>query len=582
MRRKLLLGVEGGATKTDWVLISPSQDSSKVLKQGKLPSANLRIISDRSLRMLLGELPQNATHVGVFLAGCITTQDRIRLLHIVQKIWPSATVAVGNDRESSLAAAFRDRDGIVVICGTGAGVTGRRNGQIEKAGGRGHILGDKGGGYVLALDGIRLALETYDLMDRVTPLAERILNALALNRMEDLVGWIQAADKMSVSRLAPLMFQCAKDGDHRVEALIQSGANTLAGYTASVTRRLKWKAPTVRLLGGIFHHQPEYVLLFQAALRKIIPKAKIQLCADSGAMGAAWLASGKPDLQFPDSEVRSGDVVNLADSNTEQPNPRSTKLEEMGAQKLVDLFVDEEKYVAAALRSSRKRLANAVGLIVSQFKKGGRLFYVGAGSSGRLGVLDASEIPPTFGESPERVQAIIAGGYSAIHRSIEGAEDQEEEGALVILDRGVKAKDVVCGITASGRTPFVLGALQKAKAIGARTILITCNPERTVSGNWDIKIDLATGPELIAGSTRLKAATATKVALNILSTCTMIRLKRIHGNLMTHLVPSNAKLRDRAARLVSMIVGCPYDEAFRRLVKNGWNVHRAIHRSRKN
>ena len=580
MRRKLLLGVEGGATKTDWVLISQSQNSSKVLKQGKLPSANLRLISDRFLRMLLGELPKNATHVGVFLAGCITTQDRVRLLPIVRKIWPSATVAVGNDRESSLAAAFRDRDGIVVICGTGAGVTGRRNGQIEKAGGRGHILGDKGGGYVLALDGIRLALETYDLTNRVTPLAERILNALALNRMEDLVGWIQAADKMSVARLAPLMFQCAKDGDLRVKALIQSGANTLARYTASVVGRLKWNAPTVRLLGGLFHHQPEYVRLFQNALRKIVPKAKIQLCTDSGAIGAAWLVSGKQEIRFPDPGSR--DVANLAGANTEQSNPRSSKLQEMSLEELVDLFIEEEKYVAVALKASRKRIATAVGLVVSQFKKGGRLFYVGAGSSGRLGVLDASEIPPTFGESAERVQAIMAGGPSAIHRSIEGAEDEEEEGALAILDRGVKQKDIVCGITASGRTPFVLGALQKAKAIGARTILITCNPARTVSGNWDIKIDLATGPELITGSTRLKAATATKVALNILSTCTMIRLKRIHGNLMTHLVPSNAKLRDRAARLVSMIAACPYDEAVRRLIQNGWNVHRAIRGSRRN
>src|SRR5262245_52533484 len=187
MGKMFLLGVEGGATKTDWVYFEKASGSLRIINQGKLPSANLRLITDSKLRTLLKELPQNPSKVGVFLAGCITNQDRIRLMGIAKKVWPEAEIEVGSDRESSLATAFQDRDGIVVMCGTGSGVTGRRKGMIEKAGGRGHILGDKGGGYVLALDGIRLALEEYDLTNRVSPLAQHILTALALNKMEDLV-----------------------------------------------------------------------------------------------------------------------------------------------------------------------------------------------------------------------------------------------------------------------------------------------------------------------------------------------------------------------------------------------------------
>ena len=186
-------------------------------------------------------------------------------------------------------------------------------------------------------------------------------------------------------------------------------------------------------------------------------------------------------------------------------------------------------------------------------------------------MLDASEIPPTFGAPPELVQGIIAGGATALHRAVEGAEDQPESGALAVLERGVRAGDAVCGLTASGRTPFVLGALARAHQLGARTILLTCNPARTRTG-WDVEIDLPTGPEIVTGSTRLKAGTATKVVLNILSTCAMVRLGRVRGNSMVDLHISNAKLRDRGVRLVSRELRISYEEARERLEKAGWDV----------
>jgi N-acetylmuramic acid 6-phosphate etherase len=251
-------------------------------------------------------------------------------------------------------------------------------------------------------------------------------------------------------------------------------------------------------------------------------------------------------------------------------------LEKLSAQELAELFIEEESLVQEALRKETASLARAIELVAKSLRGGGRLFYVGAGTSGRLGVLDASEIPPTFSAPPDLVQGIIAGGATALSRSVEGAEDERGSGALVIEERGVTGRDLVCGITASGRAPFVLGALAEARKRGAKTILLTCNPDRDRLPGCDLEIDLATGPELLTGSTRLKAGTATKVALNLISTGAMIALGKVRGNLMIDLTVSNAKLRDRAIRLVAQLAKCNATEAAERLELHGWNVRAAL------
>src|SRR5450432_115284 len=267
----------------------------------------------------------------------------------------------------------------------------------------------------------------------------------------------------------------------------------------------------------------------------------------------------------------------IAVAATEQINERSLDLENLSPRELVDLFVAEEEFVHEALRSAAEQLAEAITLVAAALKNNGRLFYIGAGTSGRLGVLDASEIPPTFGAPPELVQGIIAGGAGAFRRSVEGAEDDATAGGCAIVERGVTANDVVCGISASGRTPFVRGALRRARECGAHTLLLTCNPAVDSSPNeLSLRIDLPTGPELLAGSTRLKAGTATKVALNILSTGAMVQLGRVHGNLMIDLTATNEKLRDRATRLVAQLAQCDYEMAAERLAQNGWSVRAAL------
>lgn len=574
MQQQLVLGIEGGGTKTEWVLIS--MPGNRIVQQGALPAANLKLIADDALERIFNLLPRNASHVGAFLAGCATEADHARLLGIAEKSWPNAKVTVGSDRDSGFATAFGDGDGIAVISGTGSAVTGCKGAKIEKAGGWGQLLGDRGGGYNIAVHGLREALSSYDLEHRVTPLAEKILRALSLNRLEDLVNWAVNADKMSVAKLAPVVFHAAAEGDTGMLDVILTGARFLAGYTAAVARRLGLSAPDVKLLGGLFLSYEMYVKCFTDCLRETLPGARVSVCRESGAMGAAWLAagntSGAPVFKSVPS-VAEAETAELAAASTEQPNPRSARLNEMATREIIDLFVAEESAVSGAIAACRAPLDATVALVVEAMKKGGRLFYVGAGTSGRLGVLDASEIPPTFGTPPELVQGIIAGGAPALSNSIEGAEDHAGQGAMAVIERGVRTGDVVCGIAASGRTPFVLGALREAKGIGAKTILLTCNPQRSRTGAaWDAEIDLPTGPEIVAGSTRLKAGTATKLALNILSTCAMVRLGRVKGNAMADLRASNAKLRDRATRLVSGARGISYAQAEAELEKVNWNV----------
>jgi N-acetylmuramic acid 6-phosphate etherase len=292
--------------------------------------------------------------------------------------------------------------------------------------------------------------------------------------------------------------------------------------------------------------------------------------------GAAWLATESSDHVIFQPKLPQSEINTLAAALTEQRNPRSENLEKLSPGALVELFVEEEKSVQDALRDAIADLARAIEIVTESLRNGGRLFYVGAGSSGRIGVLDASEIPPTFGASPDLVQGVIAGGVTALYRAIEGAEDEESGGALALDERGIKDIDVVIGITASGRTPFVIGALARSKSLGAKTILLTCNPSGSQKVSVDLAINLTVGPEVLTGSTRLKAGTATKVALNIVSTGAMVALGKVRGNLMIDLRASSAKLRDRAVRVVAELASCDYHSARNLLEATDWNLRAVV------
>ncbi|TVQ11716.1 MAG: N-acetylmuramic acid 6-phosphate etherase [Leptolyngbya sp. DLM2.Bin27] len=235
---------------------------------------------------------------------------------------------------------------------------------------------------------------------------------------------------------------------------------------------------------------------------------------------------------------------------TEQANPRSADLDQLTALELVDLFNQEDQRTLAAIAAARAPLARAIEATAQALRQGGRLLYVGAGTSGRLGVLDAAECPPTFCTPPDLVQGIIAGGAKALVKSSEGLEDVAADGAAAIAQRAVQPQDVVVGITAGGTTPYVQGAIAAARDRSATTVFIACVPADQVPIEADIDIRLLVGPELLAGSTRLKAGTVTKMALNILSTGVMVRLGKVYGNRMVDVAVTNTKLRDRALRML--------------------------------
>jgi len=261
---------------------------------------------------------------------------------------------------------------------------------------------------------------------------------------------------------------------------------------------------------------------------------------------------------------------------TEQPNPASDSIDRLPSKEALRIINAEDQKVAAAVEREIPAIARAVDAIVAALENGGRLFYLGAGTSGRLGVLDASEIPPTFSAPPDMVQGIMAGGESALSRATETTEDDPAIGVRDLRARGFTAKDVLVGIAASGRTPYVLGAVAEAKKMGAVTVGICCSPDAELSRAVDIAIAPLVGPEIVAGSTRMKAGTAQKLVLNMLSTGTFIRLGYVYGNLMVNVQPKNEKLVDRARRIIAGAAGVSPDRAADLLRESGNSVRVAI------
>jgi len=261
---------------------------------------------------------------------------------------------------------------------------------------------------------------------------------------------------------------------------------------------------------------------------------------------------------------------------TEAINPVSLAIDKTPVRDIIEMVINEDRKVIAAVLKEKERIAHGIEIVTQALKKGGRVIFIGAGTSGRLGVVEASEMPPTFGTSPALVQAIMAGGQEAVFRAKEGVEDNFEEGARSLARLRLSRRDVVIGVSASGMTPFVRGGLTRARKAGAKIIFVTCWPGSELQNFVDLQIAPAVGPEIIAGSTRLKAGTATKMVLNMLTTVAMIKLGKTYGNLMVDVQTSSEKLKDRARRILGIVTGLNYDEADALLRRAKWDVKAAI------
>ena len=575
-----VLGMEGGGTKTTWVLLG---EDGRVMAQGQAGPGNVMLVGAKGLKKIFRQislaLPMPPGTIGGGFAGARGATEVSLIRSAVRSVWPKVKkVVVGQDVDSALAAAWGAGDGFLVIAGTGSNVVGRKNGKKTGVGGHGHLLGDGGSGYDLARRALSEVFRIRDREGKPPALASALMAYAGASDLDRLLREVyRQKGKEWLAGFAPVILRAAGRGDRVAQQAVQDALDSLVESVLWLARRMKVRRPQLALAGGLFEH-PVYRSAFQMALRRRCPGAASMVLRTSGAVGAARMAGSVLSAKGVE-KIQTEKLVPVEALPTEQANPRSRGLHKKSVGQLVRLFVEEEAFTVRALAAARKEIQQAAGIVSRALQKGGRLFYVGAGTSGRLGVLDASEMPPTFHAPPEQVQAILAGGPEAIFRAQEGAEDDAGAGVRAVRERRIGKKDVLVGLTASGRTPFVHGALRAGAKAGASTILVTAHPKwRAERGDLrpQAVVGLNVGPELIAGSTRLKAGTATKMVCNILSSVAMIRLGRVYDNLMVHVVPSNEKLKARAIRLVRLLTGAEMEEAAAALGKSSNSVRRAV------
>jgi N-acetylmuramic acid 6-phosphate etherase len=597
--RPLFLGIEGGGTRTVALLADARRHFLHRFETGP---ANVKLLNDtqlvRLLRSIADAFPQPDT-LAIGMAGARAEEDWERIRKAAAKVWPQVPTYATNDLETALTATEeKDVEGaqarVLVLSGTGSCCYGRNlAGKTGKIGGWGHILGDKGSGYEIGLRALKAVVFYYDRDGAWSRLGQQLLHRLELNEPNELIAWAQTANKTSIASLAVEVFIAWKKGD-KIAADILAGAEaSLAEDAIACAKQLASPKTPVHfiLTGSILLKQPQFAKGISNKLTKLWPGAQVTPLERESVWGAVILAqkiwSGQKTPQKtarpakkPSKalvpELPLSQVAKL--SPTEQRNPRSLNLDKLPLSQAIELMLSEDAKIPQAILQERAQIEQAVKYIAQAFKKGGRLFYIGAGTSGRLGVLDASECPPTFRTDPEMVQGIIAGGQGALWRSVEGAEDDPIAGARAIEFRSVTSKDVVVGIAASGRTPYVWGAFGEAKRRGAKTVLVGFNPFLKIPGDArpNIVITPNVGPELLTGSTRLKAGTATKLILNIFTTLAMVRIGKVVSNLMVDLNPSNTKLRDRAVRIIQDLKGSDYATAQAALEKSGWVIKKAV------
>jgi len=602
----MLLGIDSGATRTVALL---GDSEGRTVQRIEAGPANSRLLSSQQLSTHFLQLAQRLAPpaaVAIGLAGVREEADRRKVRAAAAQAWPGVPCFAGNDLETALAAAgdgLSPADArIILISGTGSCCYGKNTaGQTAKVGGWGHILGDKGSGYEIGLRALKAVLFYYDRDGIWPPLGRRLLRALQMNEPNDLVDWALRASKPEVAALAPEVFGAWSERDRIARDILLAAAESLGRDAAACAARLA--APKGRveffLTGSVLLNQPRFVRLIRSHIHQHRPNSFVGLLNREAAQGAVYLArqllrsrpaaparAEHPGILLPRAKTKAATRPSAAVvlpeatqlSPTEARLTASLNLDRRSVLSAVDLMLAEESKVCAILHAHRRELAQAVSWITASLRRGGRLFYAGAGTSGRLGVLDASECPPTFSVSTDTVQGIIAGGQPALWTSIEGAEDDSDAGRRAIEFRGVTRRDVVVGIAASGRTPFVWGALDAARRCRARRILVCFNPFLRFAkrSRPDLVIAPLLGAEVLTGSTRLKAGTATKLILNLLTTLSMVRLGKVVSNLMVDVNPANAKLRDRAERIVRALTGAGPEAAHAALVGSGWIVKTAL------
>lgn len=605
MASRIVIGVDGGGSHTEAVALD---ESGAVIGRGEAGASNPRVVDFKigaacvgyAGRLAMDDAGIPLERVADAMVCCVSgvgrSDDRKAMRKALKQHNVSPRVVVTHDAEAVLAAGGVFGAGVTVIAGTGSFVWGRDDdGNEARAEGWGSLLGDSSGGFGIGLEALRAVCRAHDGVAPETSLTDVALEHYKINDPTRLVSVLakKSIPRKKIADFASCVFEHAEAMDsvavEIIEAAIASLAKSTAAVVAKLTATTQGALPVV-CCGGIARGSELFRDRFETALRAARVKGIIDFPDASPALGAARLALHEIGVDAQTSPLSSDNTVDVEMGDdaalgvfeecralaTEQRNLASADIDAADVIDILRVMNGEDHVVAPAVEKVLPAIAEAVERIVAAIKSGGRLFYIGAGTSGRLGVLDASEIPPTFGAPPDLVQGLIAGGYATLLRSREGAEDHEEWAARDLEARRFSAKDALVGLAASRRTPYVLGGMRYAKQLGATTALVTCSPPDATMDEVDILIAPVVGPEVVMGSTRLKSATAQKMVLNMLTTATMIRLGKVYENMMVDLQLSCGKLSQRARRTVMLAAGVDYEKASAFLIEASGSVKQAI------
>jgi N-acetylmuramic acid 6-phosphate etherase len=582
-----LLGIEGGGTRTSALLV---EGADTVLASFAVGPGNLKLLNGEELATLLAsirdQLPSTPDRIGIGMAGVRSASDRERLSRAVATTWPGVPSVVGDDLILALEAGEWPADctaQVLQLSGTGSCCLGRhRAGTTVKIGGRGHIIGDRGSACDIAVHALRSTVTISDIDADWPRLGADMVAFLQMNDPESLIEWSMTASKAEIASLAQVVFEAAASRqDDIAVAILRRASERLSKDAVHCAARVAKPGEKVQFLlnGSTLLKNGWFADEVAAKILAARPGSEVTRLSRPGTWGAIALARQAGTQVDPKTisavEAKPTSWRPVASAPTEGRNPKSTGFAEMPLAEAIQLMLSEDATLPGRILTESAHIEWTVEAVAKAFASGGRLIYCGAGTSGRLGVLDASECPPTFRTPTSLVQGIIAGGRSALWSAVEGAEDDEAAGIRSIASRSVTAQDVVIGISASGHAPFIWGCLAEARRRGAKTVLVACNPGYRDHPLLDRAILPDTGPEVLTGSTRLKAGTATKLVLNLITTLALARSGKVMSNLMIDLNPSNSKLRGRAIRIVRDLTGADEAAARQALEANGWVVRQA-------
>lgn len=579
MTTQFIIGIDGGGTKTYGRIENLTTGERYEAKQGPSSLTNdfnsaVTTITDL-LRQLMEKVActpeQTSVVIGVAGGGVESQADKLTQI-LTQDF---AALLVCNDAKTSLYGANNGQPVAVVALGTGSvGARLDADGREYYFGGWGFPIGDEGGGAKLGFHAIQAMLQEIDEYDRPSSLLSKQLFARLGSTRLNVENWLRNATPTEYGELCPNVFSVL-DSCPLAQKLVAQHAQQCEELIRATRRDTS--SPII-LLGGLakatMPHIKEHCELAKGtALDGACLLAKQQISAQSLADNSQNTSQNKTS---DDVESDFALLQQLNHMVSEGRNPDTMQIDLMDSKQILTRINAEDKKVPLAVEQCIEPMSKAVDAIVNAFKVGGRLIYIGAGTSGRLGILDAVECPPTFSVSHEQVIGIIAGGNQAIHKSVEGAEDDVTLGETDLKNIKFSDKDILVGIAASGRTPYVIGALDYANSLGSTTVSVTCNPDSEMSSHADISICPVVGPEVLSGSTRMKSGTSQKLVLNMLTTAAMIRSGKTYENLMVDVSASNKKLYMRAIRIVMQATQCDSHTAEQALNKTNFVVKTAI------